>query len=152
MPRSAKIILDDVMDKPESDLNFRIMSFAFGLRDIFLPRKKILDSTSETAEFRTQFPATPPSSHNRLANIHRNHLESTHMAQRHATRQKNDQILPKFHRVSPDHPAGDDRTHSTHSTHNHRDHSDRASFLCYLSQWGQCRPRDHGKRTHAPAG
>ena len=31
------------MDKPEPDLNFRIMSFAFGLRDIFLPRRKILD-------------------------------------------------------------------------------------------------------------
>ena len=31
------------MDKPEPDLNFRIMSFAFGLRDIFLPRKNILD-------------------------------------------------------------------------------------------------------------
>jgi ubiquinone/menaquinone biosynthesis C-methylase UbiE len=32
----------DVMDKPESDLHFRIMSFAFKLRDIFLPRKNIL--------------------------------------------------------------------------------------------------------------
>ena len=32
----------DVMDKPEPDLNFRIMSFAFRLRDIFLPRKNIL--------------------------------------------------------------------------------------------------------------
>ena len=31
------------MDKPEPDLNFRIMSFAFRLRDIFLPRKNILD-------------------------------------------------------------------------------------------------------------
>ena len=31
------------MDKPEPDLNFRIMSLAFGIRDIFLPRKKILD-------------------------------------------------------------------------------------------------------------
>ena len=31
------------MDKPEPDLNFRIMSLSFGLRDIFLPRKKILD-------------------------------------------------------------------------------------------------------------
>ena len=31
------------MDKPEPDINFRIMSLAFGLRDIFLPRKKILD-------------------------------------------------------------------------------------------------------------
>ncbi len=31
------------MDKPEPDLNFRIMSLAFGLRDTFLPRKKILD-------------------------------------------------------------------------------------------------------------
>ena len=30
------------MDKPEPDLNFRIMSFAFGIRDLFLPRKKIL--------------------------------------------------------------------------------------------------------------
>jgi ubiquinone/menaquinone biosynthesis C-methylase UbiE len=33
----------DVMDKPESDLHFRIMSFAFKLRDIFLPRKNILE-------------------------------------------------------------------------------------------------------------
>ena len=33
----------DVMDKPEPDLHFRIMSFAFGLRDVFLPRKNILD-------------------------------------------------------------------------------------------------------------
>jgi len=31
------------MDKPEPDLNFRIMSLAFGIRDAFLPRKKILD-------------------------------------------------------------------------------------------------------------
>ncbi len=31
------------MDKPEPDLNFRIMSVAFGIRDLFLPRKKILD-------------------------------------------------------------------------------------------------------------
>ncbi|RZN33014.1 MAG: class I SAM-dependent methyltransferase [Methanosarcinales archaeon] len=31
------------MDKPEPNLNFRIMSLAFGLRDTFLPRKKILD-------------------------------------------------------------------------------------------------------------
>ncbi|MEA3325609.1 MAG: class I SAM-dependent methyltransferase [Euryarchaeota archaeon] len=31
------------MDKPEPDLNFRIMSFAFRIRDIFRPRKKILD-------------------------------------------------------------------------------------------------------------
>ncbi|MCK4459385.1 MAG: methyltransferase domain-containing protein, partial [Methanosarcinales archaeon] len=30
------------MNKPEPDLNFRIMSFAFRLRDIFLPRKNIL--------------------------------------------------------------------------------------------------------------
>ena len=67
--------------------------------------KKGLDSTSETAEFRTQFPATPPSSHNHLANIHRNHLESTHMAKRHATRQQNNRILPKFHRVSQKNPA-----------------------------------------------
>ena len=33
----------DVMDKPEPDLNFRIMSFTFGIRDIFLPRKNILE-------------------------------------------------------------------------------------------------------------
>jgi len=33
----------DVMDKPEPDLNFRIMSFAFRLRDIFLPHKNILE-------------------------------------------------------------------------------------------------------------
>jgi ubiquinone/menaquinone biosynthesis C-methylase UbiE len=31
------------MDKPESDLHFRIMSFAFGIRDIFLPRKNSLE-------------------------------------------------------------------------------------------------------------
>ena len=31
------------MDKPEPDLHFRIMSFAFRLRDIFLPRKNIID-------------------------------------------------------------------------------------------------------------
>ena len=30
------------MNKPEPDLNFRIMSFAFRIRDIFLPRKNIL--------------------------------------------------------------------------------------------------------------
>ena len=61
--------------------------------------------TSETAEFRTQFPATPPYSYNHLANIHRNHLESTPIAQRHTTRRKNDRILPKFHRVSQKNPA-----------------------------------------------
>jgi ubiquinone/menaquinone biosynthesis C-methylase UbiE len=36
------------MDKPEPALHFRIMSFAFGLRDIFLPRKNILDEAGIT--------------------------------------------------------------------------------------------------------
>jgi len=59
-----------------------------------------IPSTSESTEFRTQFPAPPPSSHNHLTNIHRNHPESTQIAQRHATRQQNNRIPPKFHRVS----------------------------------------------------
>ena len=40
------------MDKPEPDLNFRIMSFAFGIRDIFRPRKKILDEVGIKPGFR----------------------------------------------------------------------------------------------------
>ncbi|MEA1907320.1 MAG: class I SAM-dependent methyltransferase [Euryarchaeota archaeon] len=40
------------MDKPEPDLHFRIMSFAFWLRDIFLPRKNILDEVGIRLGFR----------------------------------------------------------------------------------------------------
>jgi len=40
------------MDKPEPDLNFRIMSFAFGIRDIFRPRKKILGEVGIRPGFR----------------------------------------------------------------------------------------------------
>ncbi|MEA1870174.1 MAG: class I SAM-dependent methyltransferase [Euryarchaeota archaeon] len=36
------------MDKPEPNLHFRIMSFAFGFRDIFLPRKNILEEVGIT--------------------------------------------------------------------------------------------------------
>ena len=55
-----------------------------------------ISSTSETIEFRTQFPAMPPSTHNRLANIHRNYLESTQLAQRRTIHQQNDQIPARF--------------------------------------------------------
>jgi hypothetical protein len=67
------------------------------------------DQTIEQYFRNYRVPNTIPShatiTHNRLANIHRNHLESTQIARRRITRQQNNRIPPKFHRVSQKNPT-----------------------------------------------